>query len=237
MRTQPFPRAAAVAALVALALARQAPSVARAQAADAAAPVDPPAASAPAPGAPAPAARPRSGDYGALDNARTATAAIFPFSMDDTSLQGSEEGLPAAERERLKKLDAILVQMLTDTGKFTPVDTGKVPPDQLAAIQAASAHLKVWDCNGCDVDEARKLDAQVSVAAWVQKVSRLILNVNVTIRDVADNRLLYGGSVDIRGDTDESWTRGLRYLIKDRMFQGPHGDAAATGGAGGSGAR
>ncbi len=238
MRTQSFPRAAAVAALVALALAQQAPSVARAQAADAAAPADSPAASAPAPGAPAPAARPRSGDYSALDNARTATAAIFPFSMDDTSLQGSEEGLPAAERERLKKLDAILVQMLTDTGKFTPVDTSKVPPDQLAAIQAASAQLKVWDCNGCDVDEARKLDAQVSVAAWVQKVSRLILNVNVTIRDVADSRLLYGGSVDIRGDTDESWTRGLRYLIKDRMFQGPHGgEAAATGGAGGSAAR
>ena len=235
MRTQPFPRTAAV-ALVALALAQQAPSVARAQAAGAAAPADPPAASAPAPsapapGAPAPAARPRSGDYSALDNARTATAAIFPFSMDDTSLQGSEEGLPAAERERLKKLDAILVQMLTDTGKFTPVDTGKVPPDQLAAIQAASARLKVWDCNGCDVDEARKLDAQVSVAGWVQKVSRLILNVNVTIRDVADNRLLYGGSVDIRGDTDESWTRGLRYLIKDRMFQGPHGGEAATAGS------
>ncbi len=178
-----------------------------------------------------PAQRPPSGDYAALEGAKPATAAFFPFSMDDTSLQGSEEGLAPAERERLKKLDAILVQMLVATGKFTPVDTGKMPPDALAAVIAESTHLKVWDCNGCDVDEARKLGAQVSVAAWVQKVSRLILNVNVTIRDVADNHLLYGGSVDIRGDTDESWTRGLRYLVKDRMFQGPHtagGDAAAA---------
>ncbi len=222
MNSQPrSARFAAAAATLALALAAQARPPACAQAGDAAAPAKPPAASAPAP-------RPRSGDYSALDNARPATAAIFPFSMDDTSLQGSEEGLPAAERDRLRKLDAILVQMLTDTGKFTPVDTSKVAPDQLAAIEAASAHLKVWDCNGCDVDEAKKLDAQVSVAAWVQKVSRLILNVNVTIRDVADNRLLYGGSVDIRGDTDESWTRGLRYLIKDRMFQGPHGGDAGA---------
>ena len=242
MNSQPRSvRGPALAVAFALALVPQAPSVARAQAADTAAsadPATPPALTPPAltppastTTAPAPAAHPLSGDYGALANATPMTAAFFPFSMDDTSLQGSEEGMSAAERDRLGKLDAILVQMLTATGKFTPVDTAGVPPDQLAAVEAAGAHLKVWDCNGCDVDEARKLGAQVSVAAWVQKVSRLILNVNVTIRDVADNRLLYGGSVDIRGDTDESWTRGLRYLVKDRMFQGPHGgDAAAAPG-------
>ncbi len=223
MNSQPsFPpgasRAVAVAAV--LGLLACLPVAARAQAGDAAA-------SSGAAGEAAP-PKPPSGDYEALAGATQKTAAFFPFSMDDTSLQGSEEGLSQAERDRLRKLDAILQQMLVATGKFTPVDTAKVAPDELAAVQAASTHLKVWDCNGCDVDEAKKLGAEVSVAAWVQKVSRLILNVNVTIRDVADNRLLYGGSVDIRGDTDESWTRGLRYLIKDRMFQGPH----TAGGAG-----
>ena len=191
------------------------PAPARAQAGDPAA-------------APTAAPKPPSGDYDALAGAVPKTAAFFPFSMDDTSLQGSEEGLSQAERDRLGKLDVILEQMLVATGKFTPVDTSRIAPDDLAAVKAASAHLKVWDCNGCDVDEATKLGAQVSVAAWVQKVSRLILNVNVTIRDVSDGHLLYGGSVDIRGDTDESWTRGLRYLVTDRMFQGPH-TAGGTG--------
>ncbi|MGI4976060.1 MAG: DUF3280 domain-containing protein [Janthinobacterium lividum] len=216
--SRPAARGAAFAA--ALVVAACAPALARAQAGDAA----------PSAGAAGEAAAPKppSGDYEALAGAVQKTAAFFPFSMDDTSLQGSEEGLSQAERDRLGKLDAILEQMLVATGKFTPVDTSKVAPDELAAVKAASTHLKVWDCNGCDVDEAKKLGAQVSVAAWVQKVSRLILNVNVTIRDVASNRLLYGGSVDIRGDTDESWTRGLRYLIKDRMFQGPH-TAGGTG--------
>ncbi|MGI3778050.1 MAG: DUF3280 domain-containing protein [Janthinobacterium lividum] len=204
-----------VAFAAALALVAAVPAPARAQAADPAA-------------TPAAAPKPPSGDYDALAGATPKTAAFFPFSMDDTSLQGSEEGLSQAERDRLGKLDVILEQMLVATGKFTPVDTSGIAPDALAAVKAESTHLKVWDCNGCDVDEAKKLGSQVSVAAWVQKVSRLILNVNVTIRDVADNRLLYGGSVDIRGDTDESWTRGLRYLIKDRMFQGPH----TAGGAG-----
>ncbi len=224
--TRPGPAARRAALAAALAVAACASVAARAQAGDPAAPAAAPAA-AEAAGEAAP--KPLSGDYAALADARPMTAAFFPFSMDDTSLQGSEEGLPQAERDRLKKLDAILAQMLEATGKFTPVDTSHVAPDTVAAVDAESTRLKVWDCNGCDVDEAKKLGAQVSVAAWVQKVSRLILNVNVTIRDVADNRLLYGGSVDIRGDTDDSWTRGLRYLIKDRMFQGPHTAGGAPG--------
>ncbi len=175
-----------------------------------------------------------SGDFTALADAPTLVAAFFPFSMDDTSLQGSEQGLSDAEKARLKSLDTILTRMLTATGKFVPVDTGKLPAGTLAQVTAAGAQLKVWDCNGCDVDLAQKLGAQVSVAAWVQKVSRLILNVNVTIRSVPGNRLLYGGSVDIRGDTDESWQRGLRYLVKDRMFQG-RDDAGSTTAAATSG--
>lgn len=225
MNSQPSssrPAMRGVAFAAALALVAGVPALARAQAGD------PAAAAVPGAAGEAAAPKPPSGDYEALAGATQKTAAFFPFSMDDTSLQGSEEGLSQAERDRLGKLDAILGQMLVATGKFTPVDTAGVAPDELAAVKAASTHLKVWDCNGCDVDEAKKLGAEVSVAAWVQKVSRLILNVNVTIRDVASNRLLYGGSVDIRGDTDESWTRGLRYLIKDRMFQGPH-TAGGTG--------
>lgn len=174
------------------------------------------------------AARAPSGDYTVLENAPVRTAAFFPFSMDDTSLQGSEQGLSDAEKTRLHSLDAILEQMLTATGKFTVVDTAKLPADELKQVAADGAQLKVWDCNGCDVDLAAKLGAQTSISAWVQKVSRLILNVNVTIRSVPDNRLLYGGSVDIRGDTDESWQRGLRYLIKDRMFQGSRDAAPPT---------
>ena len=30
---------------------------------------------------------------------------------------------------------------------------------------------------------------------------------------------LHADSVDIRGNTDESWTRGLRYLLRERMFR------------------
>lgn len=48
---------------------------------------------------------------------------------------------------------------------------------------------------------------------WVQKVSNLILNLNIEVRDAATDQAVYTGSVDIRGNTDESWLRGVRRLV------------------------
>jgi len=39
------------------------------------------------------------------------------------------------------------------------------------------------------------------------------------VEDAATGRTLRADSVDIRGNTDESWTRGLRYLIRERLYR------------------
>ena len=49
----------------------------------------------------------------------------------------------------------------------------------------------------------------------MQKVSNLILNINLQLRDVATGKLVQAASTDIRGNTDESWEHGIRYLIKN----------------------
>ena len=74
-------------------------------------------------------------------------------------------------------------------------------------------------CNGCELKLARRLGAQLAGIGWVQKVSNLILNINLQVRDVTSGRLVHAGSVDIRGNTDESWQRGLRYLLERRIFR------------------
>jgi hypothetical protein len=38
--------------------------------------------------------------------------------------------------------------------------------------------------------------------------------------DVATGKTLKGGSVDIRGNTDQSWDRGLKYLLEERVLDG-----------------
>ena len=54
-----------------------------------------------------------------------------------------------------------------------------------------------------------------AVVAWVQKVSNLILNINVRISDVETGKALKSGSVDIRGNSDQSWERGLKFLLEE----------------------
>ena len=54
------------------------------------------------------------------------------------------------------------------------------------------------------------------VLALKLKVSNLILNMNLVLKDVPTGAVLSGGSVDIRGNVDESWRRGLDRLLRNQ---------------------
>jgi hypothetical protein len=126
---------------------------------------------------------------------------VFPFELDDA-------GPPAAtDQAKLANLDAQLHDALAQSGRYTPF-----------AVPADPNRRELWTCNGCEIDIARKADAEFSVIGWVQKVSALILNINLVVRDVGTGQRVAAGSVDIRGDTDESWKRGLSYLLRNRIL-------------------
>jgi len=132
--------------------------------------------------------------------------AVFDFTLVNTSPAPSTP----EELARLHRLDGQLKDGLRS--RFTLVDVAPVQ-DQLARVAS------IRGCNGCELDMARKLGAQQVAYGWVQKVSNLILNVNFVVEDVATGHTLHAESVDIRGNTDESWNRGLRYLLNERMFR------------------
>jgi hypothetical protein len=46
----------------------------------------------------------------------------------------------------------------------------------------------------------------------------LILNINVYIEDAGSGKMVFVKSVDIRGNTDESWRRGLDYLLRNYLL-------------------
>jgi hypothetical protein len=135
--------------------------------------------------------------------------AIFPFNLDDTSLQGEVQGRRTDQDQRLAALDTQISDILTRSGCCRPVDLHDV------ADQARGLDMK--SCDGCDIPLARRVGASISVTGWVQKVSNLILNINVVARNVSTGQVIEAGSVDIRGNTDESWSRGLAYLLRDRL--------------------
>jgi hypothetical protein len=48
-------------------------------------------------------------------------------------------------------------------------------------------------------------------------VSNLILNLNLAIWRTADDQMVLTKSVDIRGDNDESWRRGIAFMLRDMV--------------------
>lgn len=88
------------------------------------------------------------------------------------------------------------------------------------AIRAEQARQSLLDCKGCEADLARRLGADRVMLTWVQRVSNLILNLNVEVRDVESGRTLLNKSVDLRGNTDLSWRRGIDFLVRDMVERG-----------------
>ena len=118
------------------------------------------------------------------------------------------------ELDRLHRLDGQLRTGLAEPGRYALVDTAPLA-DKLAALPS------IRNCNGCELELAQGLGANYVAYGWVQKVSNLILNINLVIKDTASGKIVRADSVDLRGNTDESWQRGLRYLLNERLFRKP----------------
>src|SRR6201996_4721466 len=125
--------------------------------------------------------------------------AVFDLELIDTSLQDPTRGLRADERDRLQRTSDQLRNELGGSGKFQVVD--------ISSINAAAHQSNLQACGGCDVKLAQQLDANLYITGVVQKVSNLILNVNVYLHDASSGRLVTAAGVDMRGNTDESWSR------------------------------
>ena len=141
--------------------------------------------------------------------------AVFDFEMIDTSLQGQVYGPRADERDRLLRAADQIRKELGESGKFQILD--------IAPVNAAAHLSNLQACGGCDVKLAQQLNADLEITGVVQKVSNLILNINVYLRDVHTGRLVTVVSADMRGNTDESWSRATRYLIRERLLAPNYG--------------
>ena len=138
--------------------------------------------------------------------------AVFDFELIDTSLEGEVSGERADEQQRLILISDLLRQLLGDSGRYEIVD---IAPAAAEIEKAGYIH----GCNGCDGKIARSLGAELAMTGTVQKVSNLILNINLYLRDAESGERLKAMSVDIRSNTDKSWSRGVSYLVRNRILK------------------
>ena len=130
-------------------------------------------------------------------------------------LQNDNEGLEPttdAERMRMAALEKSFKAQLEASGNYKFVPVSAAEQAKIAKGQA------VGMCGGCEIQYGKKAGAEQVAWIRVQKVSNLILNLNVYMENVADEKMAYEHSVDIRGNTDESWSRSLTYLIKNYLL-------------------
>jgi hypothetical protein len=140
--------------------------------------------------------------------------AVFDFELIDTSLPGEFYG-SKAEEARLERISEQLRKELADSGKFQVLD--------ISPVRDAARHSNLQACGGCDLKLAGQLGADLEITGLVQKVSNLIINLNVYVRDVKTGNMITAASADMRGNTDESWTRTMSYLIRNRLLAPNYG--------------
>ena len=117
-----------------------------------------------------------------------------------------------AQQARLKLIDDEFRAQIQQRGLYTLVDTA---PHQALIDRVRGSVEFLYRCPHCLAEIGTSTGAQYVAVGWVQKVSNLILNVNIEIREVATNRVALVKSVDMRGNNDESWIRAVRYLVRD----------------------
>ena len=135
------------------------------------------------------------------------TVAFFGVTFLNTS---PEQTTPDEER-RLTEVETRMHEAIEQSGRYAFVDTAPV-------ADKAARHANIAQCSGCDARLAAELDADYALTAVVQKTSNLILSISVYLRDAGTGELVGGGSADIRGNTDESWARGIDYILRNRLL-------------------
>jgi len=143
------------------------------------------------------------------------SVAVFDFELIDTSLEGAMRGARPDEQERLARLSDRLRQLLRASGRFSLIDIMPI------ASKAQASNLQ--GCGGCDIRLAQRIGAELAITGTVQKISNLILNMNIYVRDASSGATIAAMSADMRGNTDETWSRAIDWLVRNRLLAPGYG--------------
>ena len=147
--------------------------------------------------------------YAVAQSTNPKSAAVMDFELVNEMKDYDSAEVTAAQENRLKMISDELRREFMERNLYRVVDNGKAS-DLIAKIKGT---YNLHECHGCEIEIGKALQADRIVIAWVQKVSNLILNLNIEVTDVATGQMVYNKSVDLRGNTDVTWMRGIRYMV------------------------
>lgn len=138
-------------------------------------------------------------------------AAVFPFDLRDAEQDG--ELIPRYKDEDLRRLKLVageLKALMEKDGRYEVVDLSPLSAD----VEKASPFSK---CEGCETAIAEKAGADLAVTGFVDKLSDALISLQLFVRDVHSGEMKRAMSAEIRGNTDELWLHGIRWLWRNRF--------------------
>lgn len=137
--------------------------------------------------------------------------AILPFDIRDAEIEGDVFAKPKdTDIARMRLVAEELKRLMTASKTYDVVD---LTPYAVEIDKASPFHK----CDGCEVDIAKKAGADLAVTGFVDKLSDALISLQLFARDVATGEMKKTMSAEIRGNTDELWLHGIRYLWKNRF--------------------
>jgi hypothetical protein len=142
---------------------------------------------------------------------RGSKVAFLGLGFVDLSTEGAYNGEREDETRRLVLVEELVGQRFLDEGMIL-VD--------LAPIAAKLDNIaNPGNCYGCDVRMAKTLGADFALTGAVHKISNLVISMNLFLRDADTGKVLRARAVDVRTNTDRSWSRGMNYILKTAFFK------------------
>jgi hypothetical protein len=141
---------------------------------------------------------------------RSGKVAFFGVTFLDTSTEGDYFGPREDEAARIDLVEDYVQDWFAEEG-FAFADLAPVSETLDRIVNPA-------ECYGCELRMGEELGVSYVLVGEVQKVSNLILSMNLVMREVSTGDMVRGQSVEIRSNTDDSWLRGFRYILKNNFF-------------------
>ncbi|HEY2020029.1 DUF3280 domain-containing protein [Paraburkholderia sp.] len=147
--------------------------------------------------------------------------AVLNCGLIDDNARYNDADTNRAQAARIDMVSDALRAQLGASERYRVADNSRAA----GLITRLGASQDLTSCDGCARQVGRELGVEQVGVCWVQKVSNLILNMNLRVQDVASGKTLFQRSVDIRGNTDLSWRRGATALVGLLVDADPNTDA------------
>jgi len=143
----------------------------------------------------------------AAEQTQVPSLIVLPFELEDTS---GEIGPADRHDAMLTRLTTLVREEIASAQLYRVVPQGAT--DQ--AVAAVNSGTFLRNCNGCELDIAKRAGADDVLIGWIYKVSTLVLTLHIDIKDAATGKTIYARVFDFRGDNERAYAHAAQTLVR-----------------------